>query len=671
MSPYFCYRHSIVAIGCAVSLSSYAQTSEIVVTGNAFQSKDLSVPVEKLNGDALLQRQTSSLGETLSGLPGVSSSYFGAAASRPIIRGLDGDRIRILNNGAATNDASGLSFDHAVADSPLSSEGIEIMRGPASLMYGGSAVGGVINLLDGRIARQALFDAKGGTLGKAQFGLSSGNRERTGAVLLETGTDKYALHIDAFGQKSDAVSVPSPVRKITNSQAQSLGGAIGGSMLFDHGYLGASLQHVRPQYGSPAEVDVTIKMQSTRFRIEGEHRALNAFGGWVQGITGHLVQHHYQHQELDLGIVGTTFKSKGMDTKLQARLSPLPIANQSLQTVIGVQRESVRFVADGLEAFVPKTVTQTHALYALQEINPAWGKLSLGLRREVAHIDSLGSDSVVTFAPAQRTFGANSAALGSVFKLDDIAKGISASLDWSRSGRIPKDYELYADGEHVATGAYEVGDINLAVEKSTHIELGLRWQGERRTERASVNVFTTRYDNYIYLRDTGGISAPGGNPIYQFTATPARFNGWEWQGAKRLVNASADSPRSHDLEARISSVQATNSATGAALPRIAPKRLGIDWISKQNAWTTRLGLDHSAAQNQVAATQPPTDSYTLWNAAISFEQKQKTGRALWFAKLDNASNKLAYPATSILTQTTPGRVPLPGRNLKLGVQLTF
>jgi iron complex outermembrane receptor protein len=677
MSIYCHFRHSAIAAGCAICLSSYAQVAEptpapeIVVTGNAFQSKELSIPVERLSGDALLTRQASTLGETLSGLPGVSSTYFGSVASRPIIRGLDGDRIRILNNGAVTSDASNLSFDHATTDDPLSMESVEIVRGPASLLYGGSAVGGVVNVLDGRIARKALFGASGGTLGKVQLGIVSGNRERSGGALLETGTDKFALHVDGFSRKSDATRAPHPVGRIANTQAQSEGGAIGGSMLFDHGYLGASWQLSKPNYGSPAEVDVTIKMHSTRMRLEGEHRAINALGGLVQGISGHIVQHQYQHEELDLGVVGTTFKSKGNDAKLQARLSPLNVAGQSLQTVVGVQRESLRFVADGTEAFVPKTNTHTNALYALQEMNPTWGKLSFGLRREVAQVESFGSDTVATFIPAKRTFGGTSAALGSVFKLDSALKGASASIDLSRSSRIPKDYELYADGEHVATAVYERGDQNLAVEKSTHLELGLRWQGERRTDRSSLNIFTTHYDNYIYLRDTGGVSAPGGNPIFQFTATTARFQGWEWQGAKRVIDASAGSPRSHDLEARIGSVQATNTVTGAALPRIAPKRIGLDWTTKQNAWTTRLGVDYNAPQNQVAATQPATTGYTFLNASVNFEQKTGTGRALWFARIDNATNKLAYPASSILTQTAVGRVPLPGRSLKLGVQFSF
>jgi iron complex outermembrane recepter protein len=248
MSLLFVHRKLVLAIGCSFYGLANAQTAvnapeEVVITGNPFQSHALSTPVERLSGDALLRRLSGSLGETLSGLPGVSSSYFGSTASRPIIRGLDGDRIRVLSNGAAASDASGLSFDHAVADSPLAAESIEILRGPAALMYGGSAVGGVVNLIDNRIANEAQFDAKGGTLGRVQLGTATGNRERSGAALLETGTDKYALHLDAFGSKSGEVGVPLTLtcaqtgrvhvqNKICNTQADAMGGALGASLLF-------------------------------------------------------------------------------------------------------------------------------------------------------------------------------------------------------------------------------------------------------------------------------------------------------------------------------------------------------------------------------------------------------------------------------------------------------
>lgn len=687
-----CCPCTLIVCGClcAASHLALAQTStapvtpdlpEIVVTGNPFQSKDLSTPVERLSGAALLQRPSGGLGETLSGLPGVASSYFGSTASRPIIRGLDGDRIRILSNGASSGDASSLSFDHAVAVHPLAMESVEVVRGPAALMYGGSAVGGVVNMLDNRIAKSAVFDEKGGKLGRVQMGLASGNKERMGAALLETGTDKYALHLDAFGNKSGEVNAPLPLsctqnsvtrvqNKICNSQAETTGGAMGGSVFLSQGYVGASVQRTQQQYGSPVEANVNLKMESTTYRLEGERRGLSLMGGLVQGISGHVVSHNYQHREINAGAVATTFKSEGMDSKLQARLAPYMLGTNSVETLLGWQRERINFVAEGDEAFVPRTLTQSQALYGLQELNAPWGKLTAGARLERADVNSLGIDGNGNFTPAQRSLSASSYALGSLFKLAGALQGLSVSADLARTGRIPKDYELYANGEHAATGSFERGNANLAVERSTHLELGLKWQGERRFDKTSLNVFTTRYDNYIFLQATGA-NSNAGNPVFQFAATPARFSGWEWAGNKRIVQATSAQPRSLDVEARVSSVQATNTATHQPLPRIAPQRMGLDWTVSQDAWKMSVGADRSAEQNRVATHQPATAGYTLWNAGLSYEQKRSAGRALWFAKLRNATNALAYPATSILTQTAPGRVPLPGRSVQLGVQVSF
>jgi iron complex outermembrane recepter protein len=682
----FLFMAGCVALSGAQALAQ-AQTElpEIVVTGNPFQSKDLSTPVERLSGAALLQRPSGGLGETLSGLPGVSSTYFGSTSSRPIIRGLDGDRIRILNNGASSSDASGLSFDHAVASSPLAMESVEVVRGPAALMYGGSAVGGVVNMLDNRIVKSAMFDEKGGRLGRVQAGYATGNRERTGAAMLETGTDKYALHIDAFGNKSGEANAPIAMsctqnsvtrvqNKICNTQAQTSGGAFGASVFLNQGYLGASVDRTQQLYGSPAEANVNLKMERTSYRLEGEKRDLRLLGGLVQGVSGHVVSHSYQHRELNSGAVATTFLSTGVDSKLQARLASFNVGANSVDTLFGWQRERIHFEAIGSEAFVPRSLTQSQALYGLQALNAPWGKLTAGVRLERADINSLGIDGNTNFTPANRSLEAKSYALGSLFKLDAITQGLSGSVDFARTGRIPKDYELYANGEHAATGSFEMGDANLAVERSRHFELGLKWQANsesrRRFDKTSLNVFQTRYDNYIFLRATGNNSTAG-NPEFQFTATPARFTGWEWTGGTRLVEASSQQPKALDVEARASAVEATNTATNQPLPRIAPLRMGVDWTLSQAAWKWTLGADKTYDQNRVATNQPATAGYTLWNAGVSFEQKNTASRALWFAKLRNAGNALGYPATSILTQTAAGRVPLPGRSLQVGVQVGF
>ncbi len=206
-------RLAVLSLIAAQNAAVFAQAptpqlKEITITGNSLGATDLIAPSGQYSGEALLFRSKTTLGETLDGTPGVSSTYFGPNASRPIIRGQDGDRIRILNNGGALLDVSGLSYDHAVAADPLSTERIEVLRGPGALQYGGSAVGGVVNVIDNRIPREALFDAKGGVGGKVDLGLATGNKERGAGVLLEAGNNRYAIHIDAMNRETGDVKIP-------------------------------------------------------------------------------------------------------------------------------------------------------------------------------------------------------------------------------------------------------------------------------------------------------------------------------------------------------------------------------------------------------------------------------------------------------------------------------
>lgn len=241
-------------------------------------ASDLIAPNAVYLGDELLLRSKTRLGETFDGTPGVISTYFGPNASRPIICGQDGDRICILNNGGGLLDVSSLSYDHAVTADPISIERIEVLRGPGVLQYGGSAIGGVVNVIDNRIAKEAQFDRKGGAAGKLDLSFASGNRERGTGVLLEAGTDRFALHVDAFERQTGNVAVPVDIacnkasgeftaKRICNSQSRVNGGGVGGSLLFANGYLGASASTYRSNYGTAAEAFVTIGIKSDRFAL--------------------------------------------------------------------------------------------------------------------------------------------------------------------------------------------------------------------------------------------------------------------------------------------------------------------------------------------------------------------------------------------------------------------
>jgi iron complex outermembrane receptor protein len=698
MSPYLS-RSAIAAAAhlaslSLVSLGASAQSispslQEVTVTGNPLGSSGVAAPTTRLEGDALTVRAKPTLGETLDGLPGVSSTYFGPNASRPIIRGLDGDRIRVLQNSGASIDASGLSFDHAVPSDPLSIERVEVLRGPGALLYGGSAVGGVVNVIDNRIPRQPLFDAAGGVTGKADLNAATGNKERGGGVLIEGGNDRYALHADAFKRRTGDVAVPvdlactrpgapTQARRICNSPSDTEGGAVGGSLFFDHGRIGASVSRYRSDYGTVAEDEVTIGMRSTRYALQGEWRNLP---GLITGLKAQFNHTDYTHTEFEGPDAGTRFANRGNDLRVEARHAKLG----PLEGVVGLQAESNRFSAEGEEAFAPSSRTRQLALFAFEEWAMAWGKLSFGARTERVEVQSQGSSDpdVTRFATGTRRFHPHSAALGAQVPL---------SAEWqltshlAHTQRAPKDYELYANGPHLATVAWETGDATLRKEKSNSLDIGVAWA--RNHDRFALNGYVTRFANYIGLLDTGNTRSPDGalNPDpasgdealteLRYAGVRARFIGAEASGNVRVLGpaglAQAPGGSSLDVQWRADVVRATNLDSGEPLPRIAPARLGATLVWGVGPFGARLGFDHALAQRRVPATgQRATDAYTLWNAALTFKQQAGASQLLWFARVDNLTNELAYSASSVLTTTAFPKAPLPGRSLKVGMQVAF
>lgn len=663
--------------------------ADVTVTGNPLGASMWTTPADAISGTALLLRRKGSLGETLDGLPGVGSTYFGPVASRPTLRGQAGDRIGVLQNGAVSLDASGLSFDHAVAIDPLVIERVEILRGPGALQYGGSAVGGVVNIIHHRIQDTPLFDATGGVAGKAELRAGGAESERAGSMLLETGTDQYTLHVDAFDRKTgdvhvpqtlacdrSASGVPSRSGRLCNSASTAQGGAVGGTLYFDRAYLGASLETHRTRYGSVAEDTVTIDMRQNRAVVQGEVRGLN---GPFQSLKGQWSAVDYAHTELDLGVPGTRFSKAGSDLRLEARQQRGQWMGSAWDGMVGVQLEGSRFAADGDEAFAPHTRTGSKAVFTHQELGTSWGKWSAGLRSEAVAVDSLGNPGVDRFALGRHSFQPNSLALGALWNAGGKDSGWVATGNLAHTERAPRDYELYANGPHLATAAYEVGNPELGKERATNLDAGLAWK--RDAHRWGMNAFVNQFANYISLEPTGnarGVDGLAGSlPEYAYRQVRARFSGFESTGQVRLMGAQglAAASSTLDLALKADLVRATNLATGQALPRIAPWRLGavLTWAERsgEQGWGARLGWDYHAAQNRVPAGDRTTAGYSFWHASATYGMKAGATHWLWFARLDNASNQLAYSATSILTQSAPGRVPLPGRSLRMGVQAAF
>ncbi|WP_066735011.1 TonB-dependent receptor [Cupriavidus sp. D384] len=662
---------------------------EVVVTANPLGSdlNDMVAPVSTLGGDALAVRQASTLGETLNSMPGVTSSYFGPNASRPAIRGLDGDRIKVLQNGGSTLDASTLSYDHAVPIDPLVAEKIEVVRGPAALMYGGNAVGGVVNVIDNRIPRDPITGVSGAADVSGTIG---GDKGRNASGMLEAGNGKFAVHADAFVRQTSDLRIPGYARsgtqratqplpegeseaygKIPNTNAHQEGGSMGGSYTWADGFVGANWSTYRNDYGTPAEADARIKMRQDRFALEGESRNLaGATNGIFESVKGKFSYTDYEHREIEGGETGTTFKNHGWDARLEATHGKIG----NMTGVIGTQFGHTDFSALGEEAFVPSTATDNAALFVFEElplISSGDLKLNFGGRLDHSKVKASanGNDR---FSDAERSFNAGSASAGLLYKLNPVWT-VTSNLSYTE--RAPTFYELYANGPHLATGSFEVGDPNAAKERATSIDLGMRFK--QGNHSGSVSGYYSRFQNYLALLNTGGYRDAEGNvvaagsdgalPELQYMGVPATLYGFEAEGKTRLLQKMLTTSDSLDFEARADYVHGENRSNGQPLPRLSPLRLGGSLVYAAGPWGARVNVDWNARQTRVPTGDTPSDAYTMLGVALTYKMKLSGTQTLFYLRGDNLTNTEARSATSILRDIAP----LPGRSVRIGMRTQF
>jgi len=654
------------------------QLGRVQLTGNPLRLSNFSQASNVLAGDELLLRRSATLGETLDGLPGVAASYFGPNSNRPTIRGLDGDRVRMLSNSGASIDASSLSFDHAVPTDPLVIDRVEVLRGAAALLYGGNAIGGVVNALDNRIPRAS----QSGLGGAAEIRLGGASAERNAALVLDGGNGErsggFAWHADLAGRSSSDQRVPrfsagegegeaaGSSTRVRNSASDSRGGSLGGSFIFAQGYAGLSVEDYRNDYGVTVEPDVQIQMQRQRLASAGEWRA-DAGAAWLRRLSWSASSSRYQHQEVEgSGEIGTTFKNRGRDLRLELEHAPLAGV---LQGVVGAQWESSEFSAQGEEALVPSAHTRQRALFLLEQYKSGPLSLSAGARTESVRVHSAG-DAVDAeeprFGPAgSRNFSPRSLSLSGSYQL---SPSFSVNANLNSSQRAPVFYELHANGVHVASGAFERGDSTLGLERARGLDLGLQWQQAETLLRA--NIYSTRFASYIALDATGEQFEEEGEslPVYAFKAVPALLQGFELEGRWTLP-ASTWAGSKLTLTASLDGVRGKNRQSGEALPRLAPLRAGLALDAQQGLWSGRVELRLAARQNRVPALDKPTAGHAILKLSLARQLRLAGQDALWYLKLDNLGNKLAYSASSVATIRDLS--PLPGRSLHTGLQLRF
>ncbi|MFZ9979727.1 MAG: TonB-dependent receptor [Opitutales bacterium] len=635
----------------------------VVVKGTAIGGEVTAVSPTLILANTVLERlPQSNIGDVLSELPGVVSSYFGPNSGRPVVRGLDGDRLKITQNGVGSLDASSASPDHAVSVDPLAIREAQVLRGPAALLYSTSILGGVINLVDARIPDRRLGQTQSlvGRVGSVD-GL------RSAGILAEGSVGSFSYHVDGFDKSTD--DLRTPVGRIADTSADNRGAGLGVSYLTSAGYVGLSYSGLDSTYGV-AEQDIRIGLRQRRWDLAGKSEVA---GSVVRSLSYRVGAADYAHTEFEAGSPGSTFANDGWDGRLDLELVKIG----SVEGVVGVQASRFDFGVVGDEAFLPDTRNAAMATFGSFVQNLAADqRLRYGFRVEHAQVDA----SAWTHAGA---LGVNPAADSASFTpasfafawAKDLNPSWTSTVNLTRTERAPNFQELYADGPHVATDVYEVGDRALGKEQG----FGLEWElaKVRGPVSGSFSVYYNRFSSFIALQRNGygpDLTASGGPDYssggadelarYDFVSVPADFFGSEVKVNFQFV----DTPVSKvGLEWYGDFVRASNRDTSEALPRISPGRVGAALHGLESGWSWRLDATYHFAQNHTAPDETRTAGYTMVGASLA--------RPFKFAQLDgqftlrviNLLDQEARNASSFIKDV----LPMPGRGIEAGLRLNF
>lgn len=670
-----------LALAFAPAAASADDTALAPVTVSAsalaLGSDQMSTPVSVLAGDELVHRRAATLGETLTSEPGIAASHFGAGASRPIIRGMDGPRVKLLSDGSEIMDASTISPDHAVALEPMLSEQIEVLRGPSALAYGGGAIGGVVNVLDKRVPTAV---PERGVEGSVEVRADSVAHGVAGALEVTAGSGNLAFH--AEGLKRDArdyrVGSGWDHDRVDGSYNQTGTGSLGVSWVGARGYLGLAYTRQQNEYGLPGHshdyetchphgdhrhcgrhgeedehehehdehaATPYVKLDSERWDLRGE--LLEPFAGFTRArLRASYTDYGHDEIEQDEGIdsVGTRFRSKASDARVELEHAPLG----GWRGVLGLQTGRRDFRADGDEAYVSPTVTTRHAAFLIEEYTLADWRFEAGLRHEWQDID------VDSSTQRDRSHHGNSVSLGAVW---DFAPQYSLGMTLSRTQRLPTAEELYARGLHMATSTWERGNPELKAETANNVDLTLRKLAGPTT--LSVGVFHNRIDDYIHART---LDAHEDFQLIEYTQRDARFTGIEGAIRQQLDATFGLTLFGDYVRAKLEAGDGDRD-----LPRIPAHRIGLRLDAKWNAWRAESEVYRVGRQDDVAEFERETPGYNMVNVGLSYNGRFKSTPWQVYVKGNNLGNQLAYAHTSFIKNAAP----LEGRNLVVGMKLVF
>lgn len=693
----------------AAPASSQAQSSDtddtIIVTAPfRRQEEDILQGTSVVTGEDLQRELRPTLGETLARQPGVSATSFGPNASRPILRGFQGERIRVLTGGIGSIDVSNTSVDHPVVIDPLLAERVEVLRGPSALLFGSSAIGGVVNVIDKRIPR-AIPENGFSVDGIATYGSASNERSVAGAADAAIGS-QFVVHADGSYTKTDDLRIPGYVLspearkqalataalpqpapgpdeepidfaanaalrdRLPDTASETWTAGFGGALITDTGNLGVSYSHYDSLFGVPVRYATKLgeeqeaprlDVAQDRVDLRGE---VETGGGFLYKIRVRAGYADYRHFELeDTGEVGTAFYNKGIESRLEL----VQADRDGWQGASGVQYFNRDFNVEGEEAFLPKNVTSQLGVFTLQQFDFGPVRAEAGLRYEHSSLDAKPEAGDLRFFSGKRDFDAISGSLGGSI---EAAPGVRVGLNLSRTERAPTAEELFANGAHAGTQAYELGNPDFAPEKSWGIEGTLHAKGDGYHFDASA--YYNWFSNYIYESQVDqavceAAAAPSGRevdfPCFQVKQADARYYGFEADASARVAQL-GDYALNVDL---LGDYVHANIVDDGPIPRIPPARVlgGIE--AQSDRLTGRLEAEHVFEQDRVAKFETPTADYTMVNASLAFSPWGSGNSTTIMLSANNIFNVEARRHTSFLKDFAP----LAGRDIRVSLRFGF
>ena len=686
--PAFAQQAAAPADDQSAQADDHHQSSDIVVTGALQRDRqDVLSGVAIIQAEELTKALRPSIGETLAHTPGVTASSFGPTASRPVLRGLQGERVRVLSDGIGAIDVSNTSADHASVVNPLLAERIEVLRGPQSLLYGSSAIGGVVNVIDRRIPIKQVDDhVHIGSI--ATYGSAANERSLAGAADVPLGGG-WVVHADGSWSQSDDLKTggyaltpalraealasarlprdPSSeidfaanaaiTGTLPNTAARSWNAGIGAAWIADGGTIGAAYSHTNSLYGVPirlatvpgqAQEAPRIHLRQDRIDARAE---LTPRGSVIDKVAFRFGFADYQHSEIDpAGEVGTSFLNKGME----ARLELVQAKRGGWQGASGVQFMVRDFDVVGDEAFLPKNSTRQLGLFTLQQLQLGQIKVEAGLRFEHSALRSSPLPTQPQFARASRSFSTLSGALGAAY---DFAPGWKFGINLSRTERAPAAEELFANGPHAGTEAFEIGNPNLKSERALSAEAILR--GKTGGFSFEASLYHTWFGDFVYEARTGAIE--DGLPVYQTRQANARYYGFEVQGSATLAQFGEWTLKA---DALADYVHADITGFGPA-PRIPSLRLLGGLALSSDTWDLRGEVEQVTAQNRVAQNETATPGYTMVNVELGWKPWGSDRPLSFVVSANNLFDVVARRHASFLKDYAP----LSGRDVRITARL--